>query len=95
MNTRDVMDHAHLLELVDSNSGARFVLHLDPVQQAGGASSLAAGLLFRSVENPGRGRPPVWRLVPREGPTYRTILNNQRHLDARVAELQSITKDKP
>lgn len=91
MNTREVLDHPHALELTDSDTGARFVLHLDMVQDASGRS-LAAGLLFRCIENPGRGRPPVWRLVPKEGPTYRAILNAQRHLCEAIAARQPETE---
>lgn len=43
-----------------------------------------AGRLF--VEVNARGKAPTWREVPREGPTYRRILNNQRGLMERIAE---------
>lgn len=85
MKTREVLDHPYLLELTDNDTGARFVLHLDMVQY-GSSRSLSAGLLFRCVERTGQS--PVWRVVPKEGPTYRAILQSQRHLCERVADLQ-------
>lgn len=42
-----------------------------------------AGRLF--VEVNARGKAPTWREVPKEGPTYREILNSQRGLMEDIA----------